>query len=137
MRLLEAAIPSHASKGVLVCGWPLRSVWCEYRFDKQSSTTRDGAIVHQATGALNLPGWPWNQAAWRVSSGTYICKALPLLPLWPGLVVNAVVYALALGTTHRGFDYARRLARRRKGACIQCGYPMGGTMRCPECGLRA
>lgn len=61
-------------------------------------------------------------------------RALPLMPLWRGMVMNAVVWA----TTAWAFvSLARRRwrhRRSRRGLCVACAYPVRGFSSCPECG---
>jgi hypothetical protein len=64
-------------------------------------------------------------------------RMVPLLPLWPGFVGNTLIYALAvlavydLALVARGL---RRWRRRRRGLCPACGYPVGVSPVCTECG---
>jgi hypothetical protein len=61
-------------------------------------------------------------------------RRLPLVPLWPGFVVDAMGWGL-LGWISvlvvRGW---RRRRRRRRGLCEVCAYPVAGCERCSECG---
>jgi len=64
--------------------------------------------------------------------------ALPLLPLWPGFLINTFLYALLLFLAWRLPGVLRRTLRRRRGRCAQCGYDRGGLdarAACPECGV--
>jgi hypothetical protein len=70
-------------------------------------------------------------------------KALPVDPIWPGLIVNSVFYAaLALALWHvpRAIWRERRQeARQSLGQCVACGYAQAGLppgSACPECGIR-
>ncbi|MFI4915897.1 MAG: hypothetical protein ACIAS6_05240 [Phycisphaerales bacterium JB060] len=66
--------------------------------------------------------------------------ALPLLPLWPGFLLNTLFYALLLFIAWRGPGVVRRAVRRRRGRCVGCGYDRGGLdadAACPECGAGA
>lgn len=63
--------------------------------------------------------------------------ALPLLPLWPGFLINTLFYALLLFGAWRVPGVVRRTLRRRRGRCIACGYDRDGLdpdAACPECG---
>ncbi|MEQ9096519.1 MAG: hypothetical protein RIE32_09675 [Phycisphaerales bacterium] len=61
---------------------------------------------------------------------------VPLLPIWPGLLGNAIFYALFVlmpVVLWRGPKLRRRA---RRGLCLACGYELGeGVDACPECGL--
>lgn len=69
-------------------------------------------------------------------------QALPLRPLWPGFALNTLCYALLSVLLWlllvQGSHRFRRLLRRRRGLCINCGYDLrgasGGGGLCPECG---
>ncbi|MFI4881408.1 MAG: hypothetical protein ACIAQU_02360 [Phycisphaerales bacterium JB064] len=63
--------------------------------------------------------------------------ALPLLPLWPGFLINTLFYALLLFIAWRTPIFVRRTLRRRRGRCVGCGYDRDGLdpgAACPECG---
>jgi hypothetical protein len=59
---------------------------------------------------------------------------LPLRPLWPGFAINAVFYAVLLWLICRAVYRFRRIVRSHRGLCPSCGYPMGSTPVCTECG---
>ena len=65
---------------------------------------------------------------------------LPLRPMWPGFVVNTIVFAiiayLMLALVGGGIAMLRVSQRQRKGLCSTCGYDLAGLTggRCPECG---
>jgi len=69
-------------------------------------------------------------------------QALPLRPLWPGFALNTLCYALLSVLLWllmvQGSGRFRRLRRRRRGHCTNCGYDLRGTSGgggvCPECG---
>ncbi len=66
--------------------------------------------------------------------------ALPLLPLWPGFLLNTLFYTLLLFGAWRLPGVLRRAVRRRRGRCIRCGYDRDGLdpgTACPECGTQA
>jgi hypothetical protein len=64
---------------------------------------------------------------------------IPLRPVWPGFVANAVVFGVLFGALCLGPGAARRAVRRARGACTSCGYSLAGNTGacCPECGARA
>lgn len=61
---------------------------------------------------------------------------LPVLPAWPGLAVNMLVYAGVCWVVVFAPGEARRWRRRRAGRCAACGYDTRGLASCPECGAR-
>jgi len=61
-------------------------------------------------------------------------RALPLRPLWPGFAINTVFYAGVLWVLWATPFALRRMIRHRRGRCAQCGYPIGQSPVCTECG---
>ncbi len=59
---------------------------------------------------------------------------LPLLPLWSGLAVDTAVFSSAWWVLTTGPRVGRRWRRRRGERCGECGYPVAGLEKCPECG---
>lgn len=66
---------------------------------------------------------------------------LPLRPVWPGFLLNSIIYAALLWQlvilscwVLRGL---RGRPRARRGLCPRCGYDLRGGLDagCPECGL--
>lgn len=76
-------------------------------------------------------------SGWRHLLGGWVPSGLPLIPLWPGAVLNwvfwsvAAWYALRLAENRRQRQEARRVAR---GLCAKCHYEVRGLTTCPECG---
>ena len=61
---------------------------------------------------------------------------LPLRPVWPGFVLNSLLYAASLWLLISGPFTLRRMIRRKRGLCPKCAYDLRGTdhAACPECG---
>ncbi|MCL4196841.1 MAG: hypothetical protein KJZ69_05045 [Phycisphaerales bacterium] len=59
---------------------------------------------------------------------------LPTRILWPGFAFNTVFYASILWLIFGGPFALRRRLRARRGQCQQCGYPIGVSPVCTECG---
>lgn len=60
---------------------------------------------------------------------------LPLLPIWPGLIVDGLFYGAAVWGLGVGLVAARSARRRRRGLCPRCAYDLHATPdACPECG---
>lgn len=101
-------------------------------------TRTTGTTLH---GGLQRITWR-RHAAWTTSTvqGAYHPLdrfALPLLPLWPGFLINTLFYALLLFIAWRVPFALRRAVRRRRGRCGACGYDRAGldvAAACPECG---
>lgn len=97
-------------------GWPMRSL-CGRDYIAPS-------LEAQAPMALcDVPGW--------IKSGGY---KVPVSPLWMGLVVNALLFAIPVLAGTWVVACARRRRRRRLGLCLKCAYSVKGLERCPECG---
>jgi hypothetical protein len=59
---------------------------------------------------------------------------LPAQPVWHGMILNTLVYALLLWLLFLAPFTARRMIRRRRGLCETCAYPVGVSSVCTECG---
>ena len=57
-------------------------------------------------------------------------RQVPYRPMWLGLMVNTLFYAALLGLP----SVVRLLVRVRQGLCPKCGYPIGESDACSECG---
>jgi hypothetical protein len=108
-------------------GWPLPAL--SFRFHgRGSSRARTGEI----TGGIPLS--PNSTGAWHDP------RALPLTPIWPGLLANTALFALLWATLLYAPGAVRRKLRRRDGRCTSCGYDLRATPArapCPECGAIA
>ncbi len=60
---------------------------------------------------------------------------LPLKPTWPGFVVNTALYGGIPWLLFCGPFILRRYRRRKRGQCVKCGYPIGKSNVCTECGF--
>ena len=104
-------------------GWPCLSMEAV-----RSRFNRGGTPV-VLRSALVPPDWvaPANNH-WSTS------PLLPLKPVWPGFVVNWFVYTAATWLVVFSFPIARRVVRIRRHCCPSCGYPIGTSPVCTECG---
>jgi hypothetical protein len=110
-------------------GFPWRCFW-------------GGASVVQAEGSDNVT--PESAIVCEpptdVAAGTSRLASLmvlPYRPLWPGLLANTAFYAVILWALWFTPGAVRRGLRRRRGACVRCGYDLRGAefgAACPECG---
>ena len=92
---------------------------------------------------LELAGMPNIDHIWPpkflIKSRTEELRFLPLRPLWPGFVINTIVFAglLWLPLAPRS---VLRCIRTHRGRCWACGYDLRGSPAaskiCPECGKR-
>lgn len=61
-------------------------------------------------------------------------RLIPVRPLWGGLLINALAYGGISWIVLTGGMWARKERRRRLNRCIACGYQIGQSTRCSECG---
>lgn len=61
-------------------------------------------------------------------------RRLPVMPLWAGFLMNTLFYILMTVLLFGAPGTLRRLIRRRRGQCQACGYPIGASPVCTECG---
>ena len=66
--------------------------------------------------------------------GRFRSEQLPVIPIWPGFAINTIVYATILWLLILGPFVLRRFIRVQRGRCVKCGYPMGESGVCSECG---
>lgn len=59
---------------------------------------------------------------------------LPVRPVWPGFAVNTLLFSALAYVPVGVLFWARRRARRLRGQCGACGYPVGVSAVCTECG---
>lgn len=122
--------------GVEVCevGWPLRSL-ARHRWFNNVGGPLDlpGGSLHRERWALALPAALTPRGMARGSG------RLSLRPLWPGFVVNTLVFATAMWAPTGGLAGLRRGHRRRRGRCAHCAYDLRDSPNaaCPECGRPA
>ncbi len=103
-------------------GWPFRAVLAS----RNSATT----ITEQGDESVDT-----NRGFLITSFGKSGEPAVPLIPLWPGFLLNALIWGspVLLIPAARGL---RRARRRRRGLCPRCAYDLktGSLASCPECG---
>ncbi|MHC5022769.1 MAG: ankyrin repeat domain-containing protein, partial [Planctomycetota bacterium] len=112
----------------VAAGWPLRCVRYAGRADRRFfhrpwEFEMDGALL----GSIPIasPG-----------SSLKMLSAMPIRPILPGLLIDAVVFAAAWMLLLRGLRAVVAILRWRRGSCARCGYDLRGIRpgRCPECG---
>jgi hypothetical protein len=105
-------------------GWPWRSFEC-----RGSLTVGLTSMPPLWSGALEPPDWlrPRNSRAG-------VPRMLPCGPIPSGVVAGSTFYASILFVLWSVPRQARRSWRHRRGRCPACGYPIGTTDVCSECG---
>jgi hypothetical protein len=111
-------------------GWPLRALegsrWQEIRV-----TQLDLA----STPTLVRNGWfEWALDIPDDRDPYPHSNFLPLRPVWPGTLLNSLLYALTLATILFTPLTIRRVTRSWQGRCPACGYPIDNSAVCTECG---
>jgi hypothetical protein len=104
-------------------GWPWPALACSVHWNTQ---VRNADIIYAVRGGVQLP-----------RDASFNPRAVPLTPVWGGLVADAVVFAAAWLSILWAAGAARRRHRARRGRCPHCGYSRSGLASgtlCPECG---
>jgi hypothetical protein len=136
-------------------GVPSKRSWS--RLDQVCSDLADAP----QDGCEHATGWPWlaasceyqvrNAPPWTVVTiggielragryamlTAYTRRALPLRPIWLGLLEDVGVFGLMWSTLVEGARALHRSRRRRRGLCAACAYDRRGLAShaaCPECG---
>lgn len=105
-------------------GWPLISLWCK----REVLDSRNQLAAVEGGIKTGLPKFQYGS----ILGGHR--PALPLRPIWRNFAVNTLFYALILWLVVRGPFVLRRIIRQRRGRCPGCGYPVGSSAVCTECG---
>lgn len=109
-------------------GWPMRSL--EYQWTHTQPMLVNVWLFKPPAEASLRTGLPVSTSITRSPERTH----LPLMPVWPGFVVNSLFYAAVAGAILFAPGAVRRARRRRRGRCLACGYDVRGLDTCPECG---
>jgi len=113
-RLTDQIISVYLGMTIVDTGWPLRSM--------------RSVLVHRGQGSSELHG------GLIVDAGAASDAILPTAPLRFGFLANSLLSAaVLLGLTSLSVAL-RRAKRRRRGLCAACGYPVGTSPVCTECG---
>jgi len=107
--------------GRFQAGWPMRSL--------ESSTGPGWRPVGRAGRA-----WAYEFAKGPGTPKWLEGHPLPLYPLWVGFSFNTLFWGGALPPLILAFRIGQGFHRRRRGQCWWCGYPLGVSPVCTECG---
>jgi hypothetical protein len=102
-------------------GWPRLSFWYPVvPYDPKGDFSGHGGIDLQP---LTSNTQHWN-------------RAIPLLPIWPGLLIDTGFYSSLWAVPTVCLPMLRVRRRRRKGRCPKCAYDLQHAFKtgCPECG---
>jgi hypothetical protein len=140
----DAAFPADdTERFVGARGWPCLALWCDFRARVCSTAlsapawmkARKSDLLGEPVGGIALP-WPHVTPDWH-SEPPPPLTALPCRPLWRGLTIDTLSFALFWWGTLCGPGAVRRRFRKRRGRCPHCGYDLRATPAgspCPECG---
>jgi len=116
-------------------GWPMLSMWASLRW---SAVNNDRRIVQSQgiEGAIEtgLAPWVMYRNTRPNSTANLRPRILPLRPLWPGFAVNGVAFGAGIWLVVFGWRDVRAAWRMRRHCCPRCGYPVGTSPQCSECG---
>jgi hypothetical protein len=120
----ESDVSSWAKLEVIAAGWPLRCLRAQSSFDVLSFTPtaavwQSGYVIRQ--GSAVIP---------------FTATVLPLGFIWPGTVVDTLLFAAGWFLVGAGVFVLRSRIRHARGQCGSCGYDLRGSAsgQCPECG---
>lgn len=103
-----------------------------------SRTIRQSSIINGAMCKPIHPGDLGGECTPPTPPQQHLAIYIPYSPIWSGLAVNSIFYALvffSLITTKRALTHSRRM---QKGKCPICKYDLvfDNSLGCPECGWR-
>jgi len=130
---LSRDLEFHYRQWSLRAGLPFRSLYL-VRNRTEEQGTRYGALILERPirwqEGIKIP----QSLFWRLSSRDSWGRNLPTMPVWPGFLVNTILYAVVPWLLVCGPFALRRLIRMKRGQCVKCGYPLGDLAVCTECG---
>jgi hypothetical protein len=112
-------------------GWPMLAVRSSLQFTMPQRASGSPTLQQMVTvsGGFLHPGdrnTPWVRML--------DARVLPFVPIWPGFLINTLLYGAVLWLLICGPPALRRSVRLRRGRCPRCGYPAGASSVCTECG---
>lgn len=126
---------SRASRGSVTGSDPLPEGWRRFPDWTRWVGMFDDRWRYTGDCSRCATGWPMRSLVAPISSTGVEWKGLR--PLWIGLAIDTLALALLFESTWLGSRTIRRLRRRSTGRCVQCGYRLVDSARCPECGSTA
>lgn len=107
-------------------GFPFPAMTCSVHWNTQAS---NADIIYDVLDGVQLP-----------RDADFNPRALPLRALWPGFLINVLIWGTVWFALMHGWSVLRAKLRARGDRCIHCGYSRQGLpagSRCPECGGRS
>ena len=120
----SASTPQHHHHIVneFFIGWPFRCSTVA-----QNLLWQNGVFSEQLWGGITLSrGVPLRDGE--------SARLIPTTLMAPGIIANTIFYGTVLWACVVAFGFVRRLIRQRRGLCPKCGYSVGPSRVCTECG---
>ena len=136
--VLSGAGPPGTADGFRFAGWPAFAVRSRVSLYQQGHNCSPMQTPKYVNGWTLPPlvllerGYPTSKLpAWLHAQPE---RRLPLVPMWPGFVINTFFWGTVSWLTLTGFGSLIRKCRAHKGLCVRCKYNLAGLETCPECG---
>ncbi len=114
-------------------GWPMKSMWCEYSSYQFRVNMGPRGTRRPPSGEIHGGIWLSNTESTELFVAT-LRRTLPCRPIWPGFAINTILFAAILWLCFAAPGIVRRCIRIKRGQCPACGYPIGTSEVCTECG---
>jgi hypothetical protein len=111
--------------GVTRAGWPLIAVEAQWYRDASRAMP---VFAPRTTGGFAFRDW------YVRGDRLFMPRMLPYKPLWPAFTLDVAFWTVVAAVLWFVPIWIRRLIRRRRGQCAGCGYPIGASEVCTECG---
>lgn len=119
---------------VMGAGWPARCLRARL-VGRGDHSPGPGGTIRTGLGPQRVHWDEWEQAI-IVDGGLSAVNHYRVLPtgvIASGMILNLLFWSIP-GLTIPGMFLTRRLVRRRRHCCPACGYPIGSSDVCTECG---
>lgn len=111
-------------------GWPMHS----FRGFANSDVKKIIVLGNSRPAPIQMPP-KLNVIAIERSIGiSSVTRHLPYMPIWFGLIVNTLIYAIVIVAIMWMLIALRSKMRLRRKLCPNCKYPIGVSDVCTECG---
>ena len=128
----RAALEGNFIRFEVRAGWPQLSVRC-YRTAAGATYIGDTMVSETLPANVDVIGdIPRSPRAGTVPALRF--AGLPCVPIWPGFAINTMFYAAIVWLCVAAPLVIRRWRRVRQRRCTDCGYPIGESAVCTECG---
>jgi hypothetical protein len=107
--------------GVVRTGWPWLTLEAQCEHDASRSPT---PLPSRWKWAIPIP------KRFVSANRLFLQRMLPFRPMWPGFALNTLLCAALLSLPF----VVRLIIRKLRGRCMTCGYPIGISPVCTECG---